>query len=363
MKAIYNLVGGIFMIKTYKLNESEKWDEIVQTFSSYDIYYLAEHARLYQIHGDGEPMLIYYAGETCRGIKVVMIRDLADDSRFSSLNSGEYYDIATPYGYGGFLLEGKLTKEALHNLKQEYIDFCRTSQFISEFVVFHPLLHNVDYNKHIYDTIKLGDSISVDLSDQEAIWANYEASNRRNIKKALKADVKVYWGNAPHLFNDFKTLYKSTMDKDQATSYYYFDDQYYTSLMENLNKNFLVFYAVLDDKPIAMSIIYLINKKMHYHLSASDNHYNRLNPTNLLLHEVAMWGNEHGFDQLHLGAGLGGKEDQLFKFKQKFNKFSETEFVIGKKIYDQASYDELVELRKEASEFDEESAYFPLYRA
>lgn len=48
------------MIKTYKLNESEKWDEIVQTFSSYDIYYLAEHAHLYQIHGDGEPMLIYY---------------------------------------------------------------------------------------------------------------------------------------------------------------------------------------------------------------------------------------------------------------------------------------------------------------
>lgn len=45
-----------------------------------------------------------------RGINVVMKRDIAADPHFAgSLPADTYFDFATPYGYGGWLLEGRAT--------------------------------------------------------------------------------------------------------------------------------------------------------------------------------------------------------------------------------------------------------------
>lgn len=66
----------------------------------------------------------------------------------------------------------------------------------------------------------------------------------------------------------------------------------------------------------------------------------------------------------YLGGGVGSGEDNLYKFKAAFNKNSNYQFSIGKQVFDQEKYDELVKIRKESdSSFDESSHYFPLYRA
>ena len=94
-------------IKAITINEPEKWDSIVKSFADYDVYYLSGYVKPFRIHGDGEPVLIYFTGEHTRAINVVMKRDISDDPRFNGIiESGAYYDTATPYGYGGFLIEG-----------------------------------------------------------------------------------------------------------------------------------------------------------------------------------------------------------------------------------------------------------------
>ena len=100
---------------------------------------------------------------------------------------------------------------------------------------------------------------------------------------------------------------------------------------------------------------------MHYHLSTSDRRYQRL-ATNLLLYEAACWGCENGYESFHLGGGLGSKEDSLYKFKKAFNKNSETYFSIGKKIFDQGKYDELVNMRKRFNHNCANTNFFPQYR-
>ena len=106
------------------------------------------------------------------------------------------------------------------------------------------------------------------------------------------------------------------------------------------------------------------NKQMHYHLSGSMIEYRNLAPSNLLLYQAALWGCEHGFKTFHLGGGVGSGEDNLYKFKAAFNKMSDYQFSIGKQIFDQDRYDELVKIRRENdANFDESSHYFPLYRA
>jgi len=101
---------------------------------------------------------------------------------------------------------------------------------------------------------------------------------------------------------------------------------------------------------------------MHYHLSASDRDYQNLAATNLLLYEAACWGCVSGYKTLHLGGGLGSKEDGLFKFKKAFNKDSQTYFSVGKKIFDNEKYDELIDIRKQGLDFNEDTSFFPAYR-
>lgn len=97
---------------------------------------------------------------------------------------------------------------------------------------------------------------------------------------------------------------------------------------------------------------------MNYHLSGSVREFSSLAPTNLLLYEAALWGCANGYKTLYLGGGVGSGEDSLFKFKRAFYKGDLNHFFIGKKIYSQEIYSELIGLRAEI----ENSGYFPMYR-
>ena len=152
------------------------------------------------------------------------------------------------------------------------------------------------------------------------------------------------------------------MNKDDATDYYYFNTEFYKSVLEDLKYNSLIFYALYDQKVISMSMILFANENMHYHLSASDRDHQSLAATNLLLYEAACWGFENGYKSFHLGGGLGSKEDSLFKFKKAFNKNSKTYFSIGKKIFDQEKYHVLKNIREKESNKTSRDGFFPSYR-
>ena len=100
------------------------------------------------------------------------------------------------------------------------------------------------------------------------------------------------------------------------------------------------------------------NRRMNYHLSGSLREYSSLAPTNLLLYEAALWGCANGCKTLYLGGGVGSGEDSLFKFKRAFYKGGLNHFYIGKRVYDQEKYDELLALR----EVIDNPGYFPKYR-
>lgn len=351
------------MLEFINIDESDKWDSIVKSFSNYDVYYLSGYTKAFKLHGDGEPTLIYYHDEEIRAINVVMIRDIAEDKNFKyQIETQSLFDITTPYGYGGFIIEGTLNDSNLKKLNDIYTNYCRSKNIVSEFVRFHPVRENSKMNDEIYEVMDLGRTITMDLKSKEQIWNDLSSKNRNVIRKAIKSGVEIYWGRSSELIENFIPLYNSTMCKDDATDYYYFDKKFYKSVLEDLKYNSLIFYALYEQKIISMSMILFGNDNIHYHLSASDKEHQSLAATNLLLYEAACWGCENGYKSFHLGGGLSSKEDSLFKFKKAFNKNSETYFSIGKRIFDQEKYDELMKIRFQSNENSESSDYFPQYR-
>ena len=342
---------------TYTIEQSNEWDKVVKSFKLYDVYYLSGYVKAFVIHGDGDPLLFYYENDSVRGINVVMKRDISDISCFSGkIEKNTLFDFATPYGYGGWLIEGD---GDITPLLLEYEKWCVEHNIVSEFVRYHPIINNANDTKSFYDVLPLGKTISMDLSSPEIIWANLTSKNRNMIRKAQKAGIKIFRGNLPENYAVFKEIYDLTMLSDDARPYYFFNNEFYESIRNDLSEKGQTFWAELDGKIIASSIMISVNGYMNYHLSGSLRNYQHLAPTNLLLYEAALWGSKNGYKSFHLGGGVGSKEDGLYKFKCAFNRSETNQFAIGRKIYLKDVYDELSELNNSGAE----GTFFPKYRA
>ena len=350
------------MFRSIVVSESALWDETVKSFSFYDVYYLSGYVKGFALNGDGEPILFHYEDKEIRGICVMMKRDI---SLSGTIDGIDYYDLITPYGYGGWLFEGKVDKDVFNRFYEEYTYELIRNNIVSIFTRFHPLLKNADIiAPYLPGIVYLGDTINMYLESAEVIFANNTSKNRNTIRKAEKAGVVIKHSDDSSLIPIFMEIYNATMDRDSAAPYYYFKPEFYDSLFSGLQGNVTFFYAEYEGRIISISIIMYANGHMHYHLSGSLMEYRHLAPSNLLLNEAALWGSSMGFRTFHLGGGVGAGEDNLYKFKKAFNRNSNNKFAIGKEIINKDIYDRLVEQRvRKDKDFNPDSSFFPLYRA
>jgi len=343
------------VLRVYTLEQAEQWDAIVRTFQEYDIYWLSGYAKAFQVHGDGEPILLFYDDDVTRGINVVMKRDIAKDIHFAGkIEEGRWFDFATPYGYGGWLIEGDHIEDLFHS----YRDWLEKNGIISEFVRFHPLVRNNEACRDFYEIVRLGEVVHMDLSSPEVIKKNLTRENRNRIRKAVKNNIVVYHGNYPDIYEKFRIIYNGTMDRDNAAPYYYFGQEFYKSIMDELAENSQIFWAEKDGRIIAAFIITYANGRMNYFLSGSVEEFNSQAPGNLIMYTAAFWGCENGCQTFLLGGGVGSNDDNLLRFKKTFYKGELNHYYVGKKIVDREKYSYLLSLRQTS-----ESSFFPQYRA
>lgn len=345
------------MIKTLDLYHRKEWDETAHSFADYDIYYSLDYLIPFQRIGDGEPLLIFFEENGLRAMCTLMKRSL------KAYGVEDWFDLITPYGYGGFIFEGNQCEENMKSFSEAFRRWIEENKIVSIFYRFHPQLRTAE-NAHWYcNPIMLGHTIEMDLSDEDTIWQNITSKNRNMIRKAERNGVTIEHGMSWDLFQEFKLMYDATMAKNNADEYYFFKEDFYRSIYENMQDCCEMFYALYEGKKIVMSMMLYANDRMHYHLSGSVQEYRNLAPSNLLLYEAAKWGCSRGLRSFHLGGGVGSSEDNLFRFKKEFNRNSDIEFGIGKQICHPSMYDKLVDFCvKKKPGFDLENKYFPLYR-
>lgn len=353
------------MIEIIEATEPIRWKKVVDAFPDPDVYYRLEYLRAFELHGDGSPILLQFSHNGTTAICAMMMRDIAEDKHFSGIiPHGEYFDLITPYGYGGFIFNHTPDAYTLNIVKEEFYAALKEMKIVSAFFRFHPMYKNADFHREMVNVIDLGKTIHIDLETSDLIWNNFTSKNRGKIRKAEKNGVEVKHAKDLKLFTPFMEIYNGTMQHDNATDYYYFSKEFYESIDKDLNDHYEMFYAEHQGKIIAMSIMLFDGQHMHYHLSGSRFEFRNLEATNILLYKAALWGNEHGLKSLHLGGGVGSSEDSLLKFKEGFNRQSDNQFSIGKLIVDKEKYDELINLRNEVDlDFNKESKFFPTYRS
>jgi len=232
------------VIKIYTLEQYDLWITVVKKFKNCDIYYLPEYVAAYKKNGDGDPILIHYEYNDVEVINVVIKRDITSIERFSeTFEKNLYFDFITPYGYGGILFKKAYNKKQRIEFIKNYVQFFKQRNIVSEFIRFNPLLENYKKLEGIIDVTSIGPTVYINTENIDRAWNNYSPKNRNIIRKSIKNGIKVYWGVNRELLQEFIRLYFETMDRDHASEYYYFSNDYFESLLEDLKYKILFFYA------------------------------------------------------------------------------------------------------------------------
>ncbi len=344
------------MIKEINIEDQNTWDTIVRSFPDYDVFYLSSYSKAFmkETPKNGTPILLYYEDGEDRAINVVLRREIAKDEKLAGkIEEGKYFDLITPYGYGGFW--GNVSDWG--KLNQAYTEYCLSNHYVCEFVRFELF---TEYHKHYDGEVETRTHNivrSLDMSLEE-MWMDFKPKVRKNVKRANTYNLECIIENTDEHMEDFLRIYYSTMDRSDAEGEYYFSKQFYEDMNE-MKDNVMYFHVVYEGKIVSTELVIYGAENCYSYLGGTDREYFYVRPNDFLKYEIIKWAKEKGLKNFVLGGGYGA-DDGIYQYKYYLAPHGQYEFFIGRKIFDQASYDHLVALRGE-EELNEK--YFPLYRS
>src|ERR1043165_1391228 len=122
-----------------------------------------------------------------------------------------------------------------------------------------------------------------------------------------------------HYLLEFIDIYEETMRRVSADNSYFFGSDYFATLAEGLGEKLQLFVAMAEGQVVAGGLFTLSGGIAQYHLGGTRDAFLSLSPTGLIFDTVRLWARENSAHVLHLGGGVGAKEDSLFHFKAGFS--------------------------------------------
>ena len=149
-----------------------------------------------------------------------------------------YYDLVTPYGYGGPVILGcheGHKRDLIDGFASSFREYCKANNVVSEFVRFHPIINNADDFGSLYRIEHIRNTVGTNLKDfGNPFDEEFSKSARQCIRRALRAGVECRIVENPENLDGFKKIYYATMERNVADAYYFFDDDYFA--VQNISK-------------------------------------------------------------------------------------------------------------------------------
>ena len=320
-----------------------------------DIYFDEKFLKVYETHENGILGCFKYSDASGEMQVYFIKRSLSDFS------GGEgYYDITTPYGYGGPRIihcSPGSEKTLTENFFSAFENYCKEEKIISFFCRFHPIIKNAAYSEKGFDEIKLNRQIVVtDLSrDFEEEFAPRAF---KDSKYSRRKGVSIEFDTADRYLDHFIELYYESMKQKHADGYYFFQKSYFEYLFNQFPGEIILATAIYRKMPINHKMMFIYGDIAYGHLICKVSEFSNFRPNDLSYFDSMVYAKEKGCRFFVSGGGLSNDpEDSLLKYKMKFSTSPLQDFYIGKKVYDKEVYDQLC---RNISEITND--FFPLYR-
>lgn len=276
---------------------------------------------------------------------------------------GPYFDIVTPYGYGGPVIQSHRhgrKAELVEAFEEAFGEYCAEHRIVSEFVRFHPVLGNAQDFGECYEVRYMRETVGTNLEAfDDPVQKEFSKSTRKNIRKAFEAGVEYQVIENPDSLGEFKAIYHETMQRNNADAFYYFGDGYFTECLDYFRDRIVLTKALYEGQVIGMGLSFTYEDRIHTHLSGTLGDFNYLSPAYVLQYALTVWGKANGYRLIHDGGGrTNDPDDKLLMFKRQFGKNTRFSFHIGRKVWNAPVYGQLCE----SHGVNPETEYFPAYR-
>lgn len=356
-------------------NDATKWHEFFVRLDAdrRDVHYAVDYARIYELTYGQQAFLAVYGDNDNYIIMPFMLRDIAKLPFMEGWNGNRpVYDIASPYGYGGALVQAK-NESTLQGLYRGFFEnfhnCCQEQGIVSEFASLHPLLanHRPLQDEQWVQLTRRKPVVYIDLhQDEEGLWRGLCRGHRSSVKKARRAGVRVAREPvAGEVLTEFRRLYADTMKRNLATERWLFPEGYFSNCAACLGDSQIsLFTASWEGVTVASYLIIHAYQTVYYHFGGSAANYFDLRANNLLMYEIILWSWAQGYRWFHLGGGYQ-PGDGLLRFKAGFSNDVAWLYTYGL-VHDNDLYRRLC-ARKDAWDrkhgvVNHDPAFFPAYR-
>jgi len=334
------------------IKEERDWNYFITRSLRYDAYHLWQY---HAIDSAGEPVMFVYLKDDLFIALPLIKRKIADSS---------WFDFASVYGYVGPVSNQEfadITDDIVSDLQMSFLEFMKSEQSVSVFSRLHPFINQHNLLDKIGGVIGNGKTVYVDLTvPHEEQESHYDRKLAKQIRNLRKKNYDIIDSSDKQAIRLFSEMYTENMTRVAATGNYFFQEEYFRNLLEKNQGTSKLLMVYDNGVPIGGALILYSNDIIRQHLSATSANYLKESPSKLITDEVSLLGRRLGAKYYHMGGGVGGREDSLYKFKASFSKLTLDDYT-WRFIADHNAYNSLVELRGLSK--NTESDFFPLYRS
>ena len=339
----------INILKASNINDSKVWVNYWEKLPILlqDVFFLPQYLEAYENENRGEALCALIIENHSFILYPFMKSKVPFDSTI--IDGKDYYDIQSPYGYSGPLVNNEGNNpQFLENAWKLFDNWCIQNDIVSEFCRFHPLLENNIFSKIHLDIYFNRLTIAMDLiSYEKNIWnESFYLNHRGMVRKAMREEYKFCKEKFTTNIKWFTEKYNETQKALNAETETYFSEQYFNTL-DKLNERIWLGVLKKNDKPITAVVVIEGNQFAYLHLMAYFNEGPSKGMVNYLYHEVALECEKNGKKLLQVGGGkTSSTDDPLFLFKTRLSPIRHNYF-IGKKIHLKSIYEKLKIIYKE----------------
>lgn len=340
----------------------------LESCGQHDTYHLPQYHFLAKQQDEGTPFLFHFQDAGNFAALPFLLRRVSD---VKGLEDSTFCDVTSVYGYPGPVTNAKEDSASADSFRSHFqtnlLQLFRDMNVVCFFTRQNPLLRTSWLFRGMGDILVMGTTVAIDLgrslNEQDR---DMTKGHRYDIRKAKESDIVAYEDKGFKRLDDFVSAYNETMKRTGAAEYYFFPKSYYIELKGLLADRLKLFVAEKADVVISASLFLVTGEIIQYHLSGTPDRYLTHSGSKVILDQVRRWGTDHGYRWLHLGGGLGSKEDSLFRFKAGFSKlrfsFETTRAIIEPQVYEKLVAQRMHWIGSGADQAISES-YFPHYRA
>ena len=350
------------------IDQPTVWDRAVVRCGRHDTYHLAGYHRLAEQAGEGEPYLLFFEDAGRTAALPFLRRAVAN---VPGLDHRPDADATSVYGYPGIVTAMRQSDAAAERFRSRFQ--ASLGEVLAELgaVVFftrqNPLIDTSWMLCPMAQLTTAGPTVAIDLrQSEEEQLRQFRSNHRRDIRRAQREGIVVREDPFFERIGQFRRLYHETMDRVGARDHYYFPDEYFTRLKKNLPQAARLVFCERDGQIISGALFLVTDRIIQYHLGGTaTQHQDCRGAIKLIFNHMRAWGTRNGMSWLHLGGGLGAREDSLFRFKAGFSK-THFQFQTASLVLKPAVYQGLIRFRQQWNRRNghhlSEEECFPEYR-